>query len=307
MKKASPTLIGAFVLGAIALALGGLAVFGSGKFFQKTTRVILYFEGSVNGLSVGAPLKFKGVPIGQVSEIQLMFDQDEQIAAIPVIAEIDDGLVSTNLGTNVDLNAREIENLVARGMRATLESQSLVTGLLFVSLDIEPDNDATTLPVKSRYPQIPTLPSTLEQFSATLSDVVKQLRDVDFRKLMDGITQTVSGLNRIVNSPEVEKTLNDLDETLKAMREAVLEIKSAVGPVTTNLEEATQEATKVLESLRSTAESARELLNPNAPLAYQLERTIKDVGEAARALKELAQLVDEQPTVLLYGKEQGEE
>lgn len=303
MKKANPTLIGVFVLGAIALAIAGVIIFGSGKFFEQRTKIIMYFEGSVNGLSVGAPLKFKGVPIGQVSEIRLMVDQEENIVAIPVVAEINDGKVATDLGTTIDLNDENIDGLIQAGLRATLESQSLVTGLLYVGLDIQADSGAKTLPIKTSYPQIPTLPSTLDQFSATLTEVLKQIRQVDFRKLGEGITQTVDGLNRIVNSPEITDTIEELDETLVAMRKAIEEIDRAVGPVAQNVEDATKEATKVLESLRQTVDTAQALIQPDAPLAYQLEKTIKDVGEAARALKQLADLVDEQPTVLLYGKE----
>ena len=303
MKKANPTLIGIFVLGAIALAIAGVIIFGSGKFFEERTRIIMYFEGSVNGLSVGAPLKFKGVPIGQVAEIRLMADQEENIVAIPVIAEIDDGKVATDLGTTLDLDDENLEELIQAGLRATLESQSLVTGLLFVGLDIVPDSGAKSLPVKSRYPQIPTLPSTFEQFSATLTEVLKQIRQVDFKKLGDGITQTVDGLNRIVNSPEIADTIEELDQTLVAMRQTIEEINQAVGPVAQNVEDATKEATKALESLRETIHTARALIQPNAPLAYELQQTIKEVGAAARALKQLADLVDEQPTVLLYGKE----
>lgn len=303
MKKANPTLIGVFVLGAIALAVAGVVIFGSGKFFEQRTRIIMYFEGSVNGLSVGAPLKFKGVPIGEVAQIRLMIDQEENIVAIPVIAEIDDGKVATDLGTAVDLNDQNIDELIQAGLRATLESQSLVTGLLYVGLDIQADSGAKKLPIESRYPQIPTLPSTFDQFSATLTEVLKQIRQVDFRKLGEGITQTVDGLNRIVNSPEITDTIEELDQTLVAMRKAIEEVDKAVGPVAQNVEEATKEATKVLKSLQQTVETAQALIQPDAPLAYQLEKTIKDVGDAARALKQLAELVDEQPTVLLYGKE----
>lgn len=303
MKKASPTLIGVFVLGAIALAVAGVIIFGSGQFFEKRTKIIMYFEGSVNGLSVGAPLKFKGVPIGQVSEIRLMVDQEENIVAIPVVAEIDDGKVATDLGTTVDLDDENLQELVDAGLRATLESQSLVTGLLFVGLDIQPDSGATSLPIKSRYPQIPTLPSTFEQFSATLTEVLKQIRQVNFKKLGDGITQTVDGLNKIVNSPEIADTIQELDQTLIAMRQAIEEVNKAVGPVAQNVEEATKEATKALESLRETIDTANALIEPDAPLVYEIQQAIKQVGEAARSVKQLAELVDEQPTVLLYGKE----
>lgn len=306
MKKASPTLIGVFVLGAIALAVGGVVVFGSGRFFRERTRVILYFEGSVNGLAVGAPVKFKGVTIGEVAEIRLVMDREENIVAIPVVAEIDDGMLSTDVGTDVHLDDEDVASLVRAGLRATLESQSLVTGLLFVGLDIQPGSGAKSLEIRSPYPQIPTLPSTLEQFNETLTGVLKQIRAVDFQKLLEGVSKTVDGIERIVNSPAVGDTIKELEQTLQALRQTVDEINRAVGPVVGNFDDASRQATKVLESLQKTVDTVDDLIQPDAPLAYQLEQSIKDIGEAARAVRQLADLVDEQPTVLIYGKERGE-
>ena len=110
-----------------------------------------------------------------------------------------------------------------------------------------------------------------------------------------------------MNSPEIAETIEELDKTLIAVRHTVEEIEGAVGPISKNVEEATREATLTLESLRETIETAKSLIEPNAPLAYELEQTIRDVGAAARALKQFANLVDEQPTVLLYGKEGGQQ
>ena len=88
-KKISPTLIGAFVIGAIALLVIAIIVFGSGRLFKQTREFVLYFETSVNGLRVGAPVKFKGVEVGSVKNIVLQLEKDTQVARIPVIIEID--------------------------------------------------------------------------------------------------------------------------------------------------------------------------------------------------------------------------
>ena len=101
-KKISPTLIGAFVIGAIALLVIAIIVFGSGRLFRQTREFVLYFETSVNGLRVGAPVKFKGVEIGSVKNIVLQLEKDTQVARIPVIIEID------------------LEKLTARGAAGTI-------------------------------------------------------------------------------------------------------------------------------------------------------------------------------------------
>src|SRR5262249_62254129 len=88
-KKISPTLIGAFVVGALALLVVAIIAFGSGQLFRKTREFVLYFEGSVNGLHIGAPVKFKGVEIGSVKNILLQLNKDMAVNEIPVIIEID--------------------------------------------------------------------------------------------------------------------------------------------------------------------------------------------------------------------------
>ena len=85
-RKANPVMIGAFVVGAIALAVVGIVVFGSGRLFADTTPFVMYFSGSVDGLSVGSPVKFKGVEIGGVTSIQLDLGEE---ARIPVWIEVD--------------------------------------------------------------------------------------------------------------------------------------------------------------------------------------------------------------------------
>ncbi len=309
MRKASPTMIGGFVLGAIALAIFGVLLFGSGLFFTDTTKAILYFRGSVNGLVVGAPVKFKGVPIGQVSTIQLYFNKDGDSVAIPVLVALNRGKIATDLGREAELSPDNIRQLVDWGLRATLESQSLVTGLLFVGLDFKPDTPAVLMGDPD-YPEIPTLPSTLEEFNQTLTEVLKEIRAVNFEKLMIGVSDTVEGLQRIVNSPQVEQTLANLDGALKALRSTLESIDHKIDPVANNLEEVSTEATAALnemqvtlKSMQKTLDTAQSIIDPEAPLVYQLSRTLNDIGSAADALRNLASLLEQQPSSIIYGKE----
>jgi paraquat-inducible protein B len=309
MRKASPTLIGSFVLGGAALAVLGIVLFGSGVLFENTSKVIMYFRGSVNGLNVGAPVKFKGVPIGQVSEIRLYYDGNQETVAIPVVASLEPDKIATRLGREVDVDRQWIDDLVKAGLRAKLESQSLVTGLLFVSLDFVPGAAPRVVVKKTRYPQIPTLPSTLEEFNKTLSEVLRQIRAVDFQKLMAGVSDTVDGLKRIVNSPEIQKTIVGLDQTLAALRTTVDTLNREMGPIGENVRLATAQASDALaemrttlKSMQSTLETAETLIDPNAPLVYQLSQTLEEIGGAAAALRNLANLLEEEPSSVLYGK-----
>ena len=158
-KKANPAIVGAFVLGAVALAVLGVLVFGSGRWFRTTIDSVMYFPGSVDGLSNGAPVKFKGVDIGTVTNIQLVLTTGKKgpTARIPVYVRLDPSKIVTT-GDVQFPNDSVREELINRGMRAQLQSQSLLTGLLFIQLDFFPDTPVTyVLKQPSDPPEIPTL------------------------------------------------------------------------------------------------------------------------------------------------------
>src|SRR5262245_30436492 len=140
-RKANPIIIGAFVVGAIALAVFGIVVFGSGRLFKETTPFVMYFTGSVDGLSVGSPVKFKGVEIGGVTSIQLDLGEE---ARIPVWIEIDNKKIVAR-GAEWPSDRAALRAAIERGLRAQLNSQSIVTGLLFVQLDYHPETPAVLL------------------------------------------------------------------------------------------------------------------------------------------------------------------
>src|SRR5262245_5922883 len=165
-KKVSPTMIGAFVVGALALAVIGVAVFGSGRLFRKTQEFVLYFDRSVNGLRVGAPVKFKGVEVGAVTRIELSLGQRvirQGEVHIPVVIELDAKRIAEK-GGRVEMTQAALDEAIAAGLRGQLATESFVTGVLYVELDFHPGS-----PVRLEREadvhilEIPTLPTALEQ------------------------------------------------------------------------------------------------------------------------------------------------
>ncbi len=140
--KANKSLIGAFVLGATALAVAGVVIFGSGRFFRKPHMFVMYFPGSVKGLNVGAPVMFRGVKVGQVTDMKVNFYGKELNILIPVYIELDprtDVLVSGDVPKGQYLKA-----LIKKGLRAQLQMQSFITGQLLIDLDFHPGKPAAT-------------------------------------------------------------------------------------------------------------------------------------------------------------------
>ena len=175
MSKASPTVIGAFVIGAIALIVIGLLVFGGANWFAKRNTFIAYFPGSVKGLRVGAPVDFRGVNIGQVTDIRVAFNPKDVTAQIPVVLQLDPSRIDVAGMPRARSDQEQVKELIDAGFRAQLQSQSLLTGLLFVNLDFQPDTPVRLVGGEQPYPELPTIPSGLEELQATAGDIAAQL------------------------------------------------------------------------------------------------------------------------------------
>jgi paraquat-inducible protein B len=308
-KKASPTLIGAFVLGGIVLALVALLVFGSGRLFRRTHEFVLYFDGSVNGLLVGAPVKLRGVPIGTVSRILLRFDQPAEDRRIPVLVELDENAIRGVGGPVMDLE-RQVEEMITReGLRGRLETQSLLTGLLFVGFDFYPGTLAERIRPPGSVPtEIPTVPTPLEKAQATLEEVLMKLREADLEKIVSDLVGILAGMKRLVNSEGLSRAVDSLDEvtdelqeTLVSVRRLVGDANAQVGPVADEVRRTAEQTRTLLERTETTLLRAESLLDPDAPLVYQLETTLAETQRSARALRELAGSLERDPSAILFG------
>ena len=238
-KKANPAKIGVFVLGALLLGVMGLALFGSGRFFERTEPFVCYFDGSINGLAVGSNVKFKGVPIGSVSEILLRFDESDESAnvRIPVVIRIDQSKIQKGADRPVDLSdPKVLQSLITRGLRASLESESLVTGLLYVNLDFYPDAPPIQLADARDMLVIPTLPSTLEAVQEVMNRVVRELDQVDFSEVFLSVEEALQSIHDMLTSPEIPSTIESMSETMESLRQLSQTLNEKIGPFSEAIE-----------------------------------------------------------------------
>ena len=320
-RKANPTVIGAFVVGAITLIVMALLLLGSGRLFKKTVPFVIFFPGSVNGLNVGAPVKFKGVTIGEVTKIRLSVqDAYREDYRIPVFIELDPQTMSERGAVLQPMDLRDrtiLRDLFKNGLRAQLQSESFVTGVLYVALDIFANSPLKLhLPEHSDLSEIPALPTPLEEAASAFRQVISKLDKVDFKSILDHLEQTVSGINKLVNSPQIESAIGQLDTTLKSIDGAASEFRelartadSTIGSLDARVSGAVAELTTALSQADSTLReatktfrSASNLLEPGSRLTNQLGRTLEDVGEASRAVRRLADSLERNPSTLIYGR-----
>jgi paraquat-inducible protein B len=333
-KKISPTMIGAFVLGAVALIIIAILVFGSGRLFRQTREFVLYFDNSVNGLRIGAPVKVKGVEVGSVKDIRLQLERGKE-PKIPVIIELDlEKFLSRGATiaaqTAVDREALQ-KAIVDRGLRGQLEMESLVTGLLFVSLDFFPDTPINLVQGPDgdyKYPEIPTVPTTLEQAKGALTRVISKLEDIDFKELGANLESTLKGVNRTVNSPEIESVLRSLAQIMPKVDQAVVNIRNLAGTMddkvkilADDLQHTSADARLALkqagDALKQTEETMKRaeaavanietLSDLDSPVNYELVKGLRDVSTAARSLRSLTDYLERNPRALIFGKPESKE
>jgi paraquat-inducible protein B len=300
-RRANPALVGAFVLGALALAVAGITVFGSGRLFRESTPFVLYFEGGVHGLNPGAPVKFKGVEIGAVKRILLRFEQTPGDVTIPVFIEVDTQKFE-RAGLEADFAPEAIKTAIDQGLRARLESESLVTGLLFVNLDFFPGSVARFVHPDGDVQEIPTLPTTIEQATLAVKQIVDRLQAIDLKALVETATQALTAVRDIAASGEVKQAVASLDRTLQSVETLSRSLDRSVGPLTESLR-TTADRAQVLEAeLQKTLDATRSLIEPGSPLSYQLQTTLQDVSAAARSVRSLAETLERDPSAVVRGR-----
>src|SRR5271154_5384805 len=301
-KRVNPATVGAFVLGAIGLILVSVVVFGSGHLFRKTHEFVIYFAGDVNGLRAGAPVKFKGVEIGMVQRIKLRLEQDinhanGQLRAdvrIPVIIELDEEKIVSHGGSAIDLDdPHTIPNLIREGMRAQLGSDSFVTGLMYVALDIEPQTPIEMVaPPGSPLQEIPAVANTLEQAQAVAVRIFERLDKVDFNAVFTQMTAMLESIKDITNSPALKQVVDNSEKT----REQLDRTLAGAQQTPTSADAAAKQATITLGTVQTTIE-------PNSPINYQALQTLQDVSAAAHSIKELADYLQRNPSAIVRGRD----
>jgi len=317
-KQISPAAVGGFVIGAAALAITMVMILWGGQLFTHSHDYVLYFSGDVNGLQSGAPVKFKGVQVGNVSRIMLSLNivtgNQPPLLLIPVILQLNSKTVVHEGAGQLDLdNPAIVKQLVEEGLRGQIASESIVTGILYVSLDIRPTTPAHFVaPHDSLYPEIPTLPTAFEQAQELAMEALTKLGRVDLEKLITGLTDTVAQMSELAKSPQLKTAIESLPGAINRLGAAAESIQRLADHANTQLASTTEalrktsmSATLALEQTQATLKGVRETVGPGSPISYQLGQTLSDLSQAARAMRDLADYLNRNPSAIVRGRPAG--
>ncbi len=246
-KRANTTVVGAFVIGAIALVLGAVMMFGTGQFFDERVVVVTVFQGSVTGLQVGSPVEFRGVPVGTVTSIKALYDPEKTSFKIPVYMSLNrDSVTDIRSDERAPSPEDEVKKMIEAGLRARLDIRSLITGTKFVALDFRPDTTAILAGIEGDVPEIPSIASPLDKVTSLFDKL-----DVD--ALAGKAVLTMDGISALVNSPILASTIENLDNTARNANELVLQLRA-------DTRKLSQTAVATLEQTRQTVAAAETAL-----------------------------------------------
>lgn len=326
-KHGNSTLIGGFVVGAIALAIVSILIFSKEKIFVDKDRYVVYFRGSVNGLKIGAPVKLKGVQIGSVSDIQVQFDARSKKVLTPVFIEIEPDLIAPVDG---ETNKRyDIKTLIDYGLRAQLTLLNVVTGQLYIEVDFLPHTPIKLVGANPKVPEIPVVRSSTEEIQSTVTKVVADIRDLPVKEMFYSSMNTIQHIEKLVSSQQLTESAESLERTISRIERLVIGIESKIDPLSNQSGAAIKElrhalrninrqsellgsgSRETLLAIRNAAEQMRSTLlaiensaGPTSPLYAEVSNTLSELSTAARSIRIMADTFEQHPEALIYGKKQ---
>jgi len=327
-KPANKTVIGIFVVGAIALAIAAVLILGSGKFFKQTVRAVCYFEGSVGGLNIGAPVVFRGVKIGSVTNVLLRLNTEKLFFSIPVYIEIEPDKF-TAIGPRPKKSGEHFAEFIKRGLSASLESQSFVTGQMQVGLDLRPDKPGKFSEFKydQKTPEIPTVPTPMQELT-------KKIEKIPIDEIFNKLASALDGIDKLVKSPEIPEAIRSVNLALGDVRKLVQNVDNRVGPLASSIEgtvndygklardagnkidtlslglsdtikeiqKAVSSIEKTLVEAQLTLAEAKRTLSEDSTLSYEITETLQELQKGARSIRFLADDLKRRPESVLWGK-----
>ncbi len=330
----SPSLIGGFVLGGILLLVAAVFLFGSGDLFKRKILWVSFFDGTVGGLSEGAPVNFRGVRVGTVTRVALRIDAEQLTARIPVYFEIDpDGIAWVG-----ETPMPSVARAVAAGLRAKLTMQSFVTGQMQMELDLLPDTPANLVGADIGVPEIPSIPSDFEALKQKLSDL-------PLEELVMSLNRAANGIEQLVGAPELRETMQSLalalielqsllanvnleaqplmqdlaaaarslrnmsDQAATSLQSVDAELQATLGDIRklttttgTDLARTLRLVDRVLQQARITLAGIDDLMGEGTYSRQDIEATLQNLAQASASLRAFADTIDRNPNALLFGR-----
>ena len=328
--KISPAVVGMFVIGAMLLIIVALLSFGGVNFFSKPQRFIVYFDESIHGLDLGSAVKLRGVRVGRVADLNVRYSAAANKSVVAVVCEFSRNMIVDDQGQPIDVSDRaKLQTLVDHGLRAQLGVVGLATGLLFVELDFY---DPKLYPAEAAAPGdkhlvVPSVPSAISEYQASLTEILSDLKRVDFAGLSRNLNATLATANQklqgidtvrlsehwakaadaiqtMATDPGIKQALTNLNSAGSDLRGLIARIDSQVQPTSDQLAQTLKDARRALATFNDAAATAQHFIAAQSGTAEEANLTMQQLREAAAAVQRLADFLERNPNALITGRKQ---
>lgn len=310
-----------FVMAASIIAVAAVMVFGAAKFFSRTENFISFFSESVNGLDVGVPLKYKGVKIGKVEGIFISSSKNIKESSVSVVYSIDIDQLRRKTGTDFKDYSDWMDEQIAEGLRAKLNYQSIVTGMLYIELDFIADK-GEKYDLKyggTRFKEIPAAKSGLSElakgFEKTMADVAKidfagigqnvhsaivkvneKLDAIDAKAISDNAVSALKGVDDLVRNRDVAEAIKKLDVLLS-------DSDALVNDARAELKNFSSSGASLAARLDEVLRNVNSVVAPQSPLRYQIAVLVKTMNDSMSYISNFTDYLQRNPNSLLRGKD----
>ncbi len=266
--------------------------------YTRKINYVAYFNSSVRGLSPGAPVEFRGIQVGSVLDFRLEYDSQDESFLIPVLFEIEPERIAFRDETGLSDSEDTITNLINNGLKARLQSGSLITGQLYVELVMNPDDPMDLVAANDTVPEMPTVSSaSIESITNSLEAFVSRLDTINLEDIGRELLGTLEGTNSLFNSPAIQASLVNLEASMESFKNILQSVDEA------NLDETITAGRDVLQNLRTTLDLTNNILEPNSPMQYNVIQLTSELEETARSIRALVEILERNPQSLLFGRD----
>ncbi len=279
--------------------------------YTRKLKFIMFFDSSVRGLSIGAPVEFKGIKVGSVLDVRLEFDSEDTSFRIPVLIEIELQRIIERGNEDASSSYNTLNKLVERGLRARLQTGSLLTSQLYVELDMHPNSPINISGEEASFPELPTLATAnFGAITQSAENLLAKLNAIDINEISSVLLETIknadktlliadktiSNANALITMPGIPAAIEDLQISLSNFKNIMQKVDAS------NIQEAINAGHLALESLTVTLGKTNNILEPNSPAQYNLIKLTGELEETARSIRSLVDTLERDPQALIFGK-----
>ena len=263
--------------------------------YTRRESYLLYFDGSVRGLTVGAPVEFRGIKIGEVMDVRLQLLADDYTLRVPVLIQIQpDRIEVVGDRDKIDPSGGHegILKLVEKGLRAQLKTGSLLTGQLYVDFDFHPEAPPAVVREQGDVPVLPTVPSPLEAITSNLTRLLGKLEALPLDEIGDDLRDAIRAVKELVGSEELVQAVRSFNAMMREGERAGQQINGELIPA---LDAALGQTRQALAGVSA-------VVTPTSPLYTEIQRMLRELTDAARSIRVMADYLERHPEALISGK-----